>query len=426
MKLGLILVSLFFVAPALNPAIATAAENYPAWLPPAEQVQKALEDLPQLRASRAAVTAEQANAARLQAGSHEWSARTGVQQRSERIGRNYVENEIMFERALRWGSKADKDRALGENGMLFADAALADNWHESARALMALWFDWLREERNAVRLQDYAQVLARELHIVQQRFKAGDAPRMDIMLAETELAKASVSQAQAAQRTRLLAAEISKKFPGIVATMPAALPPPQPLEGDAALWQQKILTDNHELELAELGAKLEKLVAERVRLEQRPDPTFGVRVASERGGDERIIGFTVMMPLPGQYRRKQTEVAFARALVAEEQASETRVRVESNAQQVALAADSAWLLWRGLDDVALQTEANAALASRAYALGEAPLSDTLLARRHAIEALATAEQAQISALQSWSRLLLDTHAIWSLHEGHEHAASEHH
>lgn len=416
------MVSLLCAAPVLT----TAAENYPAWLPPPEQVQKALEDLPQLRASRAAMRAEEANAARLQAGSHEWSARVGLQQRSERIGRNYVENEIMFERALRWGSKADKDRALGKNGILFADAALADNWHESARALMALWFDWLREERHALRLQDYAKVLARELQIVQQRFKAGDAPRMDIMLAETELAKASASQAQAVQRARLLAAEISKKFPGIVAAMPATLPPPQPLEGESALWQQKILTDNHELALAELGAKQEKLVADRIGLEQRPDPTFGIRMATERGGDERIIGFTVMMPLPGQYRRKQTEVAYARALVAEEQASETRVRVESNAQQVALAADSAWLLWRGLAGVAQQTEANAALASRAYALGEAPLSDTLLARRHAIEALAMAEQAQISALQSWSRLLLDTHAIWSLHEGHEHAASEHH
>ncbi len=409
-----------------GPALADTAENYPAWLPPAAQVQKALEDLPQLRASRAAVRAEQANAARLQAGSHEWSARAGLQQRSERIGRNYVENEIMFERAVRWSGKVDKDYALGENGILYSGAALADNWHESARALMALWFDWLREERNALRLQDYAQVLARELDIVQQRFKAGDAPRMDVMLAETELAKASASQAQAAQRARLIAAEISKKFPGVVATMPAMLPPPQPLKGETALWQQKILTDNHELELAEFGAKQEKLVAERIALEQRPDPTFGVRVASERGGDERIIGFTVMMPLPGQYRRKQTEVAFARAQVAEEMANETRIRVESNAQQVALAAHSAWSLWRGLADVAQQTDANAALASRAYALGEAPLSDTLLARRHAIEALANAEQAQISALQTWSRLLLDTHAIWSLHEEHEHAPSEHH
>lgn len=408
------------------PFTVAAADSYPDWLPPAQQVQHALEDLPQLRASRSALRVEQANAGRLQAGTQEWTARAGLHQRSERIGRNYLENEIAFERPIRLGSKADKDKALGENGILFADAALADNWHESARMLMALWFDWLREERSALRLQDYAQVLARELQIVQQRFKAGDAPRIDTMLAETELAKARASLAQAGQRARLLAAEISKKFPGVVPAMPSALSAPQPLEGDTVFWQQKILSDNHELELADLGAKQEKLSAERIALEQRPDPTFGVRIASERGGNERIIGFSVSVPLPGQYRRKQTEAALARAQMAEEHAADTRVKVESTAQQVALAADSAWALWQGLANVAQKTEANAALVSRAYALGEAPLSDTLLARRHAIEALAMAEQAQIDALQSWSRLLLDTHAIWSLHEGHEHAASEHH
>jgi cobalt-zinc-cadmium efflux system outer membrane protein len=53
--------------------------------------------------------------------------------------------------------------------------------------------------------------------------------------------------------------------------------------------------------------------------------------------------------------------------------------------------------------------------SRAYELGESPLSDTLLARRQALEALSAAEQAQIDALEAQARLLLDMHAIWSLH-----------
>ena len=164
----------------------------------------------------------------------------------------------------------------------------------------------------------------------------------------------------------------------------------------------------------------EKLIADRVILERRPDPVVGVRMAQERGGDERIVGVSVSMPLPGQYRNKLAEAAIARAQMAQEHAQATRVQVESMALQVALAAASAPSLWQRLADVAQQTQANAALVSRAYTLGEAPLSDTLLARRHAIDALAIAEQAQIDALQSWSRLLLDTHAIWRLHEGHEH------
>lgn len=404
---------------ALLPALASAAD-YPSWLPPAQQVTHTLEALPQLRASRTGVRVEQANAGRLQAGSQEWNLRAGVHQRSERIGRNYIENEIALERPIRFADKASKDFAIGENGIGVADAALADNWHEAARSLMALWFNWLREERNTLRLQDYAQVLGREVQLVHQRVKAGDAPKMELMLAETELAKAQASQASAARRAQLLASEISTRFPGIVASLPAPLPAPQILEGDTTTWQQKILTDNHELELADLTARQEKLIAERFVLERRPDPVVGVRLAQERGGNDRILGVSLSMPIPGQYRNKQAEAALARSQMAQEHAQETRVRVENMALQVALAAASAPPLWQRLADVARQTQDNAALSSRAYALGEAPLSDTLLARRHAIEAQSVAEQAQIDALESWSRLLLDTHAIWSLHEGHEH------
>lgn len=401
------------------PALSEGAE-YPSWLPPAEQVTHTLEDLPQLRASRTGVRVEQANAGRLQAGAQEWSVRAGVQQRSERLGRNYLENEIALERPIRFADKAGKDFAIGENGIGIADAALADNWHEAARSLMAFWFNWLREERNMLRLKDYAQVLSREVQLVRQRVKAGDAPKMELMLAETELTKAQASEASAARRAQLLASEISTRFPGIVPSLTAPLPVPQRLEGEVVDWQQKILTDNHELELAKLTARQEKLIADRVILERRPDPVVGVRMAQERGGDERIVGVSVSMPLPGQYRNKLAEAAIARAQMAQEHAQATRVQVESMALQVALAAASAPSLWQRLADVAQQTQANAALVSRAYTLGEAPLSDTLLARRHAIDALAIAEQAQIDALQSWSRLLLDTHAIWRLHEGHEH------
>ena len=119
--------------------------------------------------------------------------------------------------------------------------------------------------------------------------------------------------ATAARRAQLLASEISTRFPGIVPSLTAPLPVPQRLEGEVVDWQQKILTDNHELELAKLTARQEKLIADRVILERRPDPVVGVRMAQERGGDERIVGVSVSMPLPGQYRNKLAEAAIARA-----------------------------------------------------------------------------------------------------------------
>jgi len=395
-------------------------EVYPSWLPPAPQVNKTLENLPQLRASRANLTAEKANAERLRVGPYEWVARTSGQQRKENLGTHYFINEIAIERAMRYSGKADKDIAIGKNSIDVADAALADSWHEAARSLMALWFNWLREERQTRRLQEYAQILNRELSIAVKRVNAGDAPRMEIMLAETELAKAQAAQLQALRRTELFAAELEKKFPGIALYASTTLAEPPQVKGSLTEWREKILTDNHELELAERTAQNEKLIADRILLEKTPDPTIGVRMAQERGGSEKILGLTLSMPIPGEYRRRQAEVALARADAAQERAQETRAKVEAMASQVSLTALSAKAFWQTRANISIQTETNARLASRAYALGEASLAETLLARRNAIETLNFSEQAQLDALEAYSRLLLDTHAIWSLHAGHEH------
>jgi outer membrane protein, heavy metal efflux system len=285
---------------------------------------------------------------------------------------------------------------------------------------MALWFNWLREERQTRRLEEYAQILNRELSIAIKRVNAGDAPRMEIMLAETELAKAQAAQLQAYRRTELLAAELEKRFPGIALYASTTLAEPPQVLGSVTEWREKILTDNHELELAERTAQNEKLIADRILLEKTPDPTIGVRMLQERGGSEKNLGLTLSMPIPGEYRRRQAEVALARADVAQERAQETRAKVEAMASQVSLTALSAKAFWQTRANISKQTETNAQLSSRAYALGEASLAETLLARRNAIEALNLAEQAQLDALEAYSRLLLDTHAIWSLHEGHEH------
>ena len=98
------------------PVLSEGAE-YPSWLPPVEQVTHTLEDLPQLRASRTGIRVEQANAGRLQVGPQEWSVRAGVQQRSERLGRNYFENEIALERPIRFADKASHHVFLEPEGL---------------------------------------------------------------------------------------------------------------------------------------------------------------------------------------------------------------------------------------------------------------------------------------------------------------------
>jgi outer membrane protein TolC len=413
MKTVLLCVALHAALPALAAEVAGAA--YPALLPPPHLVSRLLERQPQVTAAQAGIAVEQANSRRLAAGPYEWSVKASAQRRNEASGPRYRENEIALERPLRWKGKADKDAELGRQGLSISEARLADAWHEAARSLLRRWFEWVREAQAAQRLQQHAALLGQQADIVRRRVAAGDAPRMEMMLADTERNRAEAAWLQAAQRRDLLAAGLMVSYPGLEPALPGGLPEPVLPPGDAALWRRKILEDNHEIELADAEAALGRVSAERAALERTPDPTLGLRYAQERDHQERLFSVTVSIPIPGQARREQVLASQGRADVALENARAVRLKVEADALAAALRADGAQTLWRQLADIGRQSGSNAALVARAYELGESPLSDTLLARRQALEALSAAEQAQIDALEAQARLLLDMHAIWSLH-----------
>ncbi|MDB5798914.1 MAG: TolC family protein [Paucimonas sp.] len=403
---------------ALLAACPALAEEAVPGLPPEALVKQVLADSPQVSAARALEQAEQANARRLAAGNYEWSVRAHAQRRTDAAGQRFLENEVALERPVRAPGKAGKDEALGETGVRLAQARVADAWHEAARGLLRAWFDWMREARAAQRLQDHARVLEQQVDIVRRRVKAGDAPRLEQMLAETEFHRAELAQAQSAARARRLEADLRKRYPALHPAAPTALPVLEAVAGDVDKWQAGILAHNHEIELAELEAAHSRLAAERALLERRADPTFGLRYAQERDRQERILGVSMSVPFSGAARTAQADAATARAEAAAQKARETRIRVESDASQVALQAQSAYSLAERSASIAEQAQANAALVGRAYSLGEATLNDTLLARRQSLDATGASEQARIDALEAHARLLLDMHKIWSL-RGHD-------
>ncbi|WP_084199480.1 TolC family protein [Noviherbaspirillum autotrophicum] len=409
---------------ALAVAAAAGAQEYPPLLPPEGAVRNYLSQLPQVRAAHNGIELEQANAGRLGAGPYEWTVKGTLQQRRESSGPRYRENELAVERPVRWFGKADKDRALGENGVKLAEHALADAWHEASRAFLKNWFDTLRDVRAAARLQEQADLLGQQADVVRKRYKAGDAPRIELMLAETEHDRTLSAQRQAALRAQRSLAELRARYPGIELQAPQQLPAPAPVAGSASQWQQRILADNHELLLARAQSMQGKLSAERAALDRMPDPTIGMRVAQERDSQEKIVGLTLSIPLSGTLRRAQQEAGLAQARIAEERAQQVALKAQSDAINVAMNAESAYEVWQRLEQVARQTEANTEVVSKAYSLGEAPLSDLLLARRQSLDAGANAEAARFDALEAHARLLLDAHVIWDLHasEGRHDAA----
>jgi hypothetical protein len=71
------------------------------------------------------------------------------------------------------------------------------------------------------------------------------------------------------------------------------------------------------------------------------------------------------------------------------------------------------MIWQQAQEVAQGVNKNANLIARAYSLGEYSLSDTLNARRLALESALTASLAQLDANEARYRLLLDAHQLWS-------------
>ncbi len=408
--------------------------TYPAALPPEAAVRRVLEALPELQTARAGINVSIAERQRLESGPYEWSVRGEAARRRVRYEKNFQDYEVSVDRPLRWFGKAAKDEALGKQAVVLSNAFYADTWHEAGRALLAAWFGLLREERVAWRMNEQVALSGKLLEGMQKRVRAGDVPKMELMLAQTEHQRLIVVQQQAAQRAQLARIALERKYPGLplpgaaeLSSGPAALSPLSPLSPHSPIpahvertdWGERIAAANHEHEQATMQVEQKKLLVERSSLERMPDPTVGVRYTSERDGEDKIVGLSVSIPLPGEARRAGHAGALAELDQARQEEMRIRNKVDREARQLLVQAASAKKIAATLETVSNEARQNAALVAKAYALGESAFADTLLANRQALEAAQASESAHIDALESYSRLLLDSHQIWSLEEEKE-------
>lgn len=417
--------SLLLALLLVGPAAWAAAADEVAWvqrlaLPPLAPTREVIGALPQVQAARAGQDAARARGQALDSGAYEWNLRAGAQERREDAGGRYLENEVALERSIRWGGKARTDRALGEAGVAAARSGYADIWHETVRNLLQSWYQWQRA-RSAARVQGQQTALAQEqLDIAARRVKAGDVPRIDALMAEAERDRMQAQQQLVQEQEQVLRGELHKRFPGLmleVEVQAAAAPEALQLPGEPAQWVQRILDDNHEIELAEAEVRQARLRSERAELQRQPDPLLGVRAARERGGAENIVGVYIGIPLTGSFRAAEQRVALAELAAAEQRLLQTRQRVEAAAQRVVLRAGHALAAWQRLAAVEQAMARVAQLGMKAYGLGEMTLTEALQSRRTALEAALAAEAARWDALEAVSRVLVDAHQLWAAEEG---------
>ena len=393
---------------------AQAAPTAPTALPPEAEVRRVLASLPALRQGVLNTQLAGAERDKLAAGPYEWTVRAGASRRSAPGAERYLEQEVALERPLRWFGKADQDQALGEQGLTVARALHGDAWHEAGRALLRDWFDALRDLAGVARLEEQLAVTQRLQAIAARRVQAGDGAALDLLQAETEQRRVLALLQQARQRSEQTLTLLAISYPGLPRPQADSLPPPQADGESVSRWAERIVHDNHELQLAQAEADLYAMRASRLASDAMPDPTLALRAARERDGQERVFGVSLSFPLPGAGRTADRSAAAIKAAMARERVAQTQLRVALAARRAASDSVHSHAIWETLQEVQQQTMRQAELMQRAYQAGECTLAVALAGRRQALDAALTAQTAQIEALAAQARLQLDAHAIWSI------------
>jgi outer membrane protein TolC len=406
---------------ALSGGMAHAAElDYPD-LPPPPEVANALDNHLMVINAASNLKLEQANQRKWNSGNYEFNLRAGSARRNVgSTGQKLGEWDVALERPLRLFNKAAIDQEIGAASVARADFALGDARHEAGRTLLQLWFAWQREQAQVTLWLNQIDSYQQQTVTVEKRIKAGDAAKMELNQAQVMVAQAVVSSQQAQLRAQLASNALRREFPAIRLQDDLLPGIPQPVEQNYDYWKSHILDDNHELGMAREHSHVQQLLAQRGRADQMPDPTVGARYSSEVGGSEKVAGIYVSIPLSLTQRSASADVAAQQAAIASDQHAFVQRRLESDVYSTYRQAINSYANWQKARDVAIAVGHNALLVSKAYSLGEGSLTDSLAARRSALDASLAETLAQLDANESRYRLLLDAHQLWAVDEdGHK-------
>lgn len=398
----------------LTPVISVAASTQPGYLPPTDQVNIAIQEQPGVRAAFNLLSAAGATRRALIAGSHEFEASVGAQRRNVTDeGRQYNEWEAQISRAIRLPGKAGLDREIGNSTQQVAALKLSDAEHVAARRLLELWMGWIQASTQAQELSAQQKLLDRERNALSSRVQRGDAAQreLDVMQAEYATLSSQVLAAQSA--TDIARQKLGNEFPTLTVPLrPPELPAPEPLPNGLATWKDRIIQESAEIAIAKGEWTRQSQVAARTRAERTPDPTVGVRVMSERGGAEKVVGLVLSIPFGTTYRSAEAERETANASAALMEATRVQRAIEQSAWIRVQTAASTYGQWQSRQQALKAQQAAGGKTRRAWELGEAPLAEYLLAARNLRQAQLDEANARIDALRSALEVRIDAHELW--------------
>ncbi|MDP1682367.1 MAG: TolC family protein [Burkholderiales bacterium] len=405
----LLFISLFVLALSVQ---AASAPETPGLLP-TQMARPLLEQDPNVAAARAAVEAARHEAGLLDSSPYEWTARLSSQRRSLQEGPAYQEWSAGIERPLRLPGKASADRNIGQATIEGAEARYGEALHEASRDLLSLWLDWIAAERGRELANANRESAQGNLSAVEKRLRAGDASKLDVSLAQADLAEQQRMENDAKTQAAVAWGHLHARFPGFGQEW-KTWPTPVPLKESAAFWRERILAESDVLKTAQAQLQKAQAEAERARADKLPDPTVGIYTASEAGGRERITGLSVSMPIPGGQRDQRAARSLQLVEVMRQQVESKKRELEAEIANALATTEGAYISLQLAEAGAAAMQDNARLMQRAYALGEADLQSLLLARRQATAAAQSALAARAGAAKSYYWLLIDAHLVWDL------------
>ncbi|MBW4048609.1 MAG: TolC family protein [Proteobacteria bacterium] len=383
-------------------------------LPQPQVLDALLNDAPMLREAQSLKEAAAQNGQVLRAGTQEFTGQAQVQQRridSAPDAGTYAEWQLLLSRPIRLPSQTQADIRMAGALSHAADATLIEARQMLLQGALTAWFQAQLTQADVVLVKDNLGLLHTQVQALHRRNALGDASVLELEQLQAEEARAESSLVLAQGLAESARSALTARYPAFgqdsqLVGQPASAAqlslPALPVDA------LRTLVEQHSARLAQDRARLQEAqaAAEQAHAARTPQPTVGAYLGSDRGGREHIVGLQFSMPFGGAARVARERSALAGVDAAQWRLQDARAQtLAAFARLYALArsqASGSLALERASQ---VQNQASARML-RAYQLGEAGISDWLIARRSALDTVRQALQARFNAAESAASLRL--------------------
>lgn len=389
-------------------------------LPQTATVEQILAASPALQEAQAMQQAAAHNGAVLRAGTNEFTGQAQVQQRrieSPPDSGRYTEWQLLINRQLRLPGQAQADVRMAEALQASAQAGLAVARQQFLSDLLTTWFAAERTQAEVALAQQDIGLIDAQVKALQRRQSLGDASVLDVEQMQAEQARAHAALLLAQGIAASSRAALLTRYPLLAQSGPLLQQKP-----DDALTLPVLSADQLDAQAAQVNPLLSaqraalqraQAMAAQAQAARTPQPTVGAYVGSDRGGSERIVGLQFAMPFGGPARVSQERAALSEVDAAQWRLRDLQAQSQAEFQQLyARAQAQAAAAGAATQAAQVQVQASSRML-RAYQLGEAGLSDWLLARRSALDATRMVLQSHFDAASSAAQLKLQTGLLYA-------------